>query len=506
MPVCPSCQVQYDAAMAFCPKDGTHLTGAPASSAAGSGGRLSPIVAGQVVADRYRLLRKIGSGGMGDVYEARHVYIEKTVALKLLRQEILSPEAVARFQQEARAASRIGHENIVDVEDFGRLPDGSVYLAMEYLEGESLDAAIRRDLLPLPRAIDIMCQVCRGLAAAHGKGIIHRDVKPENIFLVARGGRDDGRDTVKILDFGIAKVVAAESGVSGLTQTGAIFGTPHYMSPEQAMGKELNPKSDVYSCGVILYQLLTGLVPFKAETFMGVLTQHINAAPVAPSELAPDRGIPAVLEAVVLRALAKDPGHRQGSMADLQAALESGRAALGGTQAVLHVAAGQAPPAEGLHQALMVTATPGRAHAQTRDDNDNDAPVAPAAGRGRWLAAAGVVALIGAAVAALAFVKGRASPPAAAAPTGGSSEALPARLPATAGAVPLETRPPPAHPPSAATPPAEPPPTTTTPPPTPKRGAVARPAGARRRAKATGAADPYELLDKPRTEVLDPYK
>ena len=303
--ICPACNTWYEAGQ-FCARDGTPLDKDPAARAAS--------LVGQIIADRYRVIRLIGEGGMGQVYEAQHVNINKRFALKLLRPEIVSnPEAVARFRQEAWSASSIGHENIVEIDDFATLPTGAVYLAMEFLQGQSLADRLR-DGPPLSTAetIDVFLQVARGLAAAHDKNIIHRDMKPENVFLAEK----HGRRVVKILDFGIAKVSGAE-GASSLTRTGAIFGTPHYMSPEQAMGTPLDHRSDIYSVGVILYEVLAGRVPFEAESFMGILTKHITVQPAAPSEIASDREVPPELEALTLRAMQKEREQRFATMHEL---------------------------------------------------------------------------------------------------------------------------------------------------------------------------------------------
>jgi serine/threonine-protein kinase len=177
---------------------------------------------GEVIGDRYKVLRKIGEGGMGEVYLAEHIYIEKKVALKLLRAEVLSnQEAVARFRQEARSASSIGHDNIIQIDDFGVLRDGRVYMAMEFLHGQPLNEMLAQQPLPLPRALDILIQVGKGLTAAHAKGITHRDMKPENVFVTSK----EGRDVPKILDFGIAKVSGGDTA-QNLTVAGTIFGTP----------------------------------------------------------------------------------------------------------------------------------------------------------------------------------------------------------------------------------------------------------------------------------------
>jgi serine/threonine-protein kinase len=308
--VCPACNSRYEAEVAFCSRDGTPLVHDP------NAGK-SDLV-GQVIADRYRVMRLIGEGGMGQVYEAQHVNINRRFALKLLRPEIVSnPEAVARFRQEAWSASSIGHDNIIEIDDFATLPNGSVYLAMEYLHGRALSERMRAEpRMQLDESLAILLQVCSGLSAAHEKGIVHRDMKPENVYLAEK----HGRVVAKILDFGIAKVSGAE-GSQSLTRTGTIFGTPHYMSPEQALGRPLDHRSDIYSVGVIMYEAFTGRVPFEAESFMGILTKHITAQPSPPRELAPERDIPPEIEAVILKAMEKEASARQQSMGELLAEL-----------------------------------------------------------------------------------------------------------------------------------------------------------------------------------------
>ncbi|HEY1587508.1 MAG TPA: protein kinase, partial [Polyangia bacterium] len=233
---------------------------------------------GSTIADRYRVISKLGEGGMGVVYLAEHVFIEKRVALKVLSEDFArKADLVARFMQEAKAASKIGHENIVDITDFGETASGSVFFAMEFLDGMDLAGHIKSGgAMSFPRAKQIMNQICRALGAAHSKGIIHRDMKPENVYLVTREGR---ADFVKVLDFGIAKMSALDEGGSRLTRTGMIFGTPEYMSPEQAKGDKPDHRVDIYAAGCILYEMLTGDVPFHAETFMGVLTKHMFENP-----------------------------------------------------------------------------------------------------------------------------------------------------------------------------------------------------------------------------------
>jgi serine/threonine protein kinase len=274
-----------------------------------------------VLADRYRIKRRVGEGGMGVVYEAEHVVLEKRMALKVLSPELTHKKnLVDRFIQEAKAASRIGHENIVDITDFGTTPTGTVFFAMEFLEGMDLAMLIDKEgPLAWQRARPIVLQICRALSAAHAKGIIHRDMKPENIFLIKHGGR---QDFVKVVDFGIAKVTGMEKGGRRLTKTGMIFGTPDYMSPEQASGQKPDHRIDIYSLGVILYEMLTGKVPFTADSFMGILTKHMFEEPRPPSQMRPDLNIAAEVDAVVLRAMCKDRDKRYGSMSEFAAAIQ----------------------------------------------------------------------------------------------------------------------------------------------------------------------------------------
>jgi serine/threonine-protein kinase len=320
MKACPSCKTQYPGGEAFCPLDGARLVSA---SAIALGASASDPLLGSVLGDRYKILRRVGEGGMGIVYEAEHIVIEKHVALKVLREDFGSrPDVVERFRQEAKSASRIGHENIVDISDFGETQGGASYFVMEMLDGEDLaDRLAREGTVDPARAVSILIQCCRALGAAHHKGIVHRDMKPENIFLIERAG---SRDFVKIVDFGIAKMSDIETaGVPGrkLTKTGMIFGTPEYMSPEQAAGKPLDHRVDVYALGVILFEVITGRVPFLGDTFMGVLTQHMFD-PVPPlREINPRVQISPALEAVLFRALAKEPDQRFQTMDEFARAL-----------------------------------------------------------------------------------------------------------------------------------------------------------------------------------------
>lgn len=270
---------------------------------------------GFIVDGRYHIESVIAQGGMGVVYFARHRLIDKPVALKILRPELVNNrEITARFLTEAQAASAIGSEHIVDITDYGELPDGATYIVMEYLDGFSLNQRIRRcpdGLLPIPTILAIAREIAEGLQRAHDANIVHRDLKPDNVLLIRKGKHED---FVKILDFGIAKV---QSSQNQTTTAGRIFGTPHYMSPEQGRGDELDHRTDIYSLGVILYEMVAGRVPFDGENPLGILTQHMYVEVKSLTSQCDAERVTPALECVVARCLMKDPKHRYASMAEL---------------------------------------------------------------------------------------------------------------------------------------------------------------------------------------------
>ena len=298
----------------------TTLPLATTSSDEARGGANEASWIGRVIAGRYAIERVIGRGGMGYVFEAKHVAVGRRVAVKILRPEAArSAEAVTRFHREARAAASIGHKRIVEVLDFGHGDDGA-YLVMELLEGADLASIVReKGALPVARAVGIARQVADGLRAAHAQGIVHRDLKSGNVFVSQR----DGRDSVKILDFGVSKVIALDEveGEGPSTHQGALLGTPHTMAPEQGTdGRSVDHRADLYALGCILFEMLTGTLPFTGSTPVEVLYKHVHEAPRRPSSLRPDGTIPRALDDLVVKLLAKD---REKRPPDAQALIDA---------------------------------------------------------------------------------------------------------------------------------------------------------------------------------------
>jgi serine/threonine-protein kinase len=291
-------------------------TAVPAPAGAGTmpgtavGGAMAPryVPVGELpqgtVVGEYKIDAKIGEGGMGIVYSATHPLIGKRAAIKIISAELgTDPVLVQRFVQEARSVNQIGHPNIVDVFAFGKLPDGRNYFVMEYLQGESLRARLTRAFMSTSDAIQILDEIAGALEAAHEKGIVHRDLKPDNVYLAAVRGNFI---IVKLLDFGIAKLVT-DGGIAK-TSTGEMMGTPGYLSPEQARGKNVDYRTDIYALGCMMYEMITGRVPFMGESPMDIVMMHITTPPAKPSVYKPD--IPPLLEQVIVEMLDKDPDKR----------------------------------------------------------------------------------------------------------------------------------------------------------------------------------------------------
>jgi tetratricopeptide (TPR) repeat protein/predicted Ser/Thr protein kinase len=279
-------------------------------------------LADTIIGERYRVLGRIGEGGMGTVFRVEHVHMKKVLALKLLRGEFSNvPDAARRFEREAQSASRLNHANIISVTDFGHGAGGELFLVMEYVAGEALSDVIAKGRLDPQRACNIACQILRALEHAHAEGVVHRDLKPANVMLVKD---PDPRlpETVKILDFGIAKMTQARGGDEPLTRGMMIFGTPAYMSPEQAAGQEADHRADLYSCGIILYEMLAGRKPFADEDLVKLLGMQITAPPPRFAETAADAHIAPAVEAAVMRVLEKDRSKRFATATEFREALE----------------------------------------------------------------------------------------------------------------------------------------------------------------------------------------
>jgi tetratricopeptide (TPR) repeat protein len=310
---CSTCSWEVQLEDTFCPR-----CGAPV---------VDPMI-GSVVGDRYRVVSRIGVGGMGAVYRAEHTMMRRDLAIKVLLPELGGKDEFARrFEREAESASRLQHPNIISVTDFGRIDDGRLFLAMEFLAGESLSSVIKAGPVPRERALKIVRQILRGLEHAHAAGVVHRDLKPDNIMLVERDGQ---ADVVKILDFGIAKVTEPMSGHGPggnvLTQAGVIFGTPEYLSPEQALGEVVDARADIYAAGVILYEMLAGRRPFESEDKVKIISMHLAHAPPRIREVSPTVDVPVALEQVVLQALEKSRENRFASAPAFLQALEDSEA------------------------------------------------------------------------------------------------------------------------------------------------------------------------------------
>lgn len=275
---------------------------------------------GAVISDRYRLDEYIGGGGMGEVYRAEHVMMKKTVAVKILRSEVTDREKlVERFRREAQAAGNLDHPYICSATDFGRAEDGSFYLVMEHVEGRNLgDVLARHGALEIDRALQIADQVADALEVAHEKGVVHRDLKPENVMLV---DQPDGTESVKVLDFGVSRVQMADN-MPSITKTGAVFGTPHYMSPEQAGGEQVDERADLYGLGSVLYEMLTGRPVFEGEKSVHVMASHLKDDPKPPSRKADWADVPPELDRLVLDLLEKDPEDRPQSATDVRGRIE----------------------------------------------------------------------------------------------------------------------------------------------------------------------------------------
>jgi len=296
---CPVCGKEWPDNIKFCPADGSTLRAKSPTAD----------LVGQVVADRYHIIKKLGEGGMGAVYLGEHVKMGRKSAIKVMNPGMAAdPDAISRFNREASNASRISHPNVCQIYDFGETPDGVIYLAMEFIEGAALTDLIEKEgALPPVRAARILKQAADALASAHDLGIVHRDLKPDNIMIVQA---KDGSDIVKVVDFGIAKAVAGDEAGQKVTKTGLVVGTPEYMSPEQLSGDKLDGRSDIYSLGLVFYRMLTGVLPFQADSAQETMIKRLTDEPMALEAARPDIVFPPALQAVLDKALARLPSER----------------------------------------------------------------------------------------------------------------------------------------------------------------------------------------------------
>jgi serine/threonine-protein kinase len=475
---CPECQQPVEDDARFCPACG--------SSCAAPSEAPDPFI-GLTVNGKFKVEAMIGQGGMGKVYRARHLTLDRPVVLKMLHRTYSDdPQIMARFQREARAASRLNHPNSIAVLDFGAAEDGTLFMAMEYLAGRDLSRVISQDWpLQEPRIIRIGAQILSALAEAHAQGIIHRDLKPENVMVEPR--RDEP-DFVKVLDFGIAKITAGADEPK-LTAVGLVCGTPEYMSPEQARGAELDARSDLYSVGVILYQMATGDLPFHSDTPVGFLTKHLAEVPVPPRQRRPD--LSERLDALIRRTMEKDKARRYPDAASMRQAL------LACAGPVVSAPPSSVPPMGGTLaidvselEPIEIERAPAPRPARMPPPAATAASTtAPASGGGRTPLIVGGLAAVVVAIVVAVLVLGGKEPRATAPPTPPPVATAPVATPPVA---PAPTTPPP----NPATPPAPQAATAPAPPaaPTPTAPTAARPA--RPAVAKGGRAQAAELVKK----------
>ncbi|HEX8107914.1 MAG TPA: serine/threonine-protein kinase, partial [Kofleriaceae bacterium] len=326
--ICPRCGTANAGGARFCGVCGAAM--ASTEPATRSGAAPGDPMIGREIAGRYRVLAKLGEGGMGAVFRAEQISLKRTVAVKLLRPDVsAAPTLLRRFNAEAELVAKLSHPNTVNIYDFGQERDGTLFIAMELIDGRSLRQAIQREApMPLPRALAIAAQIAASLADAHGHAIIHRDLKPDNVMLQDRG-RD--RDVVRVLDFGIAKLRDDTRAThAAMTQQGDMLGTPQYMAPEQIRAEPIDGRTDIYALGCLLYEMVTARLPHQAETVLAMLSKHLMEPAVPPSQRRPDLGIPAAADALILGAMAKDPRARPPSMEAFGEQIAALRQRLGG--------------------------------------------------------------------------------------------------------------------------------------------------------------------------------
>ncbi|HEY7027563.1 MAG TPA: serine/threonine-protein kinase [Gemmatimonadales bacterium] len=318
MKFCTACGAEYGDEILFCQRDGTPLRTQESARD----------LVGQIVAERYHIQKKLGEGGMGQVYLAEHVKMGRRCAIKIMTQSMMNDaDAISRFNREAANASRISHPHVCAVYDFGETREGLIYLAMEYIEGMSLSALLDEGgAMPLPRAAGIISQCADALQAAHDLGIVHRDLKPDNIMVMSTRGRD----IVKVVDFGIAKATDAKSSGQKVTKTGLVVGTPEYMSPEQLSGDPCDGRSDLYSLALVFYRMITGKLPFEADTAQETMIKRLTDEPMPLALARPDLRFPALVQTVLNRSLTRSPADRYATAVEFGRDLATATASMTG--------------------------------------------------------------------------------------------------------------------------------------------------------------------------------
>ncbi len=308
MPVCPSCGMKMAHGTIKCPNDGTEI--------------VTKFRAGDCLSDKYEFLEPVGSGGMGIIYKAKHLALNRIVAIKLLHPYLLNADTIMRFQREARTASQLRHQNLIEVQDVGTTDDGQPFMVMDYVSGKSLSDTINeKGRLSVEETVAIFLQLCSGLSYAHKQNILHRDLKPSNVMLVKD---EQGNVTAKILDFGIAKILEdGDKQASTLTKTGDVFGSPLYMSPEQGAGDKVDRRSDCYSLGCMLFECLTGTTPFMGRSIIETLMAHAQQKPPSLKEATLGLDFPEELDGVVAKLLAKAPDERYQSVLEVREDLQA---------------------------------------------------------------------------------------------------------------------------------------------------------------------------------------
>jgi len=381
--LCPTCGTEYPLSERFCPRDGTALR---------SSNPQADLV-GTIVGNNFHIIKKLGEGGMGTVYLAEHVKMGRKAALKVMNPGMnQDPDAIARFNREATNASKLSHPNICGIYDFGETAEGLIFLAMEFIEGDSLTAVIEKSgALAAPRAAGIIHQAADALQVAHDYGIVHRDLKPDNI-MIARAR--DGGDMVKVVDFGIAK--ASSSDAQKVTKTGLVVGTPEYMSPEQLSGDTLDGRSDIYSLGLVAFNCLTGKLPFPSNSAQEAMIMRLTDQPKTLAEMKPEVAWPDALQAVMDKALARDVAHRYQNAAefgrDIAKAVANMPATLAAEQGTQVMGAGAVAAAASARTVAAPTVPKTRVASPER--GGPAAPDAPARKRGLPMPAIAAAAVI----------------------------------------------------------------------------------------------------------------